>query len=179
MHLLLAVVILLMPDLGGPFVDASAEASRADGGLRVELEVQLNTEVSTVVAHVASPGQEQQTVALSDRGNGVHGGFMSIDAEDVVVVFEVLDVDRDLLSQPVTLTELGVDPSVFESDRSFAVDEDGTRIVTPTARRWLWSAAGLGLASIALIAWWAMGARSDGAAEREDEPADVESRIED
>jgi hypothetical protein len=159
MLILLSLILMLMPDLGGPFVDASATATPVTGGLQVELEVELNTQVATVVAHLVIPGDDQQTVALADRGNGRHGGLATVPAEDLVVVFEAIDVDRDIRALPVTLTELGVDPGVFRSDRTFAIDETGVRVVSPTARRWLWLAAALGAASLALVAWWAAGSR--------------------
>lgn len=168
MPIVLALFLLLAPDLGGvPFVDASAEATRVDDGLQIDLEVELTTSVATVVAHLVSPGDDQLTVALVERGAGRYGGFAVVPAEDLVVVFEAVDIDRDIRSQPVTLTELGVDPSVFRSDRVFAVDETATRVVTPGARRWLWLAAGLGAASLALIAVWAASDRT-----AEPDPAD-------
>ena len=156
-----SVLLVAAVDLGAPFVDASADARRVTGGIEVELEVELNVDVATVVAHVVIPGAEQQTVTLNSRGAGVYGGLVTVPAEDLVVVFEAVDIDRDVLSQPATLTELGVDPAVFQSDRSFALPDDPTRTVTPNARRWLWAAAGLGAASLALIGWWATGGRSE------------------
>ncbi len=157
--ILLSVLLVGAADLGAPFVDASAEASRVTGGIEVELEVELNVSVATVVAHVVIPGDEQQTVTLSARGGGTYGGLVTVPAADLVVIFEAVDVSRDVLSQPVTLTELGVDPDVFQSDRTFALPAESSRTVTPGARRWLWAATAMGAASLALIAWWAAGPR--------------------
>lgn len=157
--ILLSVVLVGAADLGAPFVDGSADARRVTGGIEVEIEVELNVSVATVVAHVVIPGDDQRTVTLNPRGGGVYGGLVTVPAADLVVIFEAVDVNRDVLSQPVTLTELGVDPDVFQSNRTFAVPAESTRTVTPGARRWLWAAASLGAASLALIAWWAAGPR--------------------
>jgi len=157
--ILLSVLLVGAADLGAPFVDASADARQVVGGIEVEIEVELNVSVATVFAHVVIPGEDQRTVTLNPRGGGTYGGLVTVPAADLVVVFEAIDISRDVLSQPVTLTELGVDPDVFKSDRTFALPAESSRTVTPGARRWLWAAAAFGAGSLALIAWWAAGPR--------------------
>lgn len=166
---MLAIVLLFAQDLGAPFVEASAEARPVTGGLEVELQVTLNADVDTVVAHIVTPGQDQQTVALASRGGGEYGGVLIVPAEDVVVIFEAVDVGRQVLSQPATLTELGVDPDQFRGDRSFAAPDAPGSSIPQEARRWGWAAVALGATSLALIAFWAAGARRSG--EETPEPA--------
>ena len=151
-----------MVELGAPFVGASADAEEAGDFLRVDLEVELNVDVATVVAHVLDPGGDQETVALNHRGGARFGAVTTTERADLVVVFEAVRAGEGVLSQPTTLTELGVDPALLEPGRGFAPPPtEAPEVVGPTARRWGWAAVALGAGALALLAFWAMGSRGE------------------
>lgn len=155
--------LLLFAQLGAPFTDAVASGTRQGDRIEVNVEVGVDAlNVSTVLAHVADPGGEQTTATLNDRGSGRYGAVLTLPAADVVVVFEALGPGDSVLSQPVTLTTLGLDPLLLEPDRPFATVEpepDDAPLVSQASRRWGWAAVGLLATSLALLALWAAGPR--------------------
>ncbi len=159
----LVTALLLFAQLGAPFTDASASGTRQGDRIEVNLEVGVDAlNISTILAHVADPGGEQTTATLNDRGSGRYGAVLTLPAADVVVVFEALAPGDSVLSQPVTLTSLGLDPVLLEPDRPFATVEpepDDAPLVSRASRRWGWAAVGLLATSLALLALWAAGPR--------------------
>lgn len=163
MHAWLAA-LLLLAQLGAPFTDATASGTRVGERIEVVLEVGVDAlNVSTVLAHLVDPGGEQVTVPLNERGDSRYGAVITLPAADLVVVFEALAPGDSVLSQPVTLTGLGLDPGILAPERPFAEvgPEDESVELTPGTRRWGWAAVGLIAAALALLAIWAAGPRRD------------------
>ncbi len=165
MHSLLLVLLLLVP-VGGAFGEAVAEGVDAgDGGISVEIEVEAPGATSVVV-HVIDPGDDQLTLPMNARTGGVFAASAKLERADLVVVFEILDGGRAIVSRPLTLSELGVDPAVL----GFAVEpsllqpapeipeDDG--IITAAIRRNLWLAVAFGAA--AAVAFGLLGRWSEG-----------------
>ena len=180
----LITVLMLLGQLGLPIVDAEATGMRSGDRSEVDLEVGLEAlNVATVLAHINDPGGEQTTMPLNDRGNGRYGAIITLPAADVVVVFEALAPGDSVLSQPTTLTALGLDGALLEPDRAFAnlelEREPAANGLSPAARRWGWAAVGLLAASLALLAVWAAGPRrgqaDDGDESAPDEAGSAES----
>ncbi len=154
--------LLLFAQLGAPFVDATATGTRVGDRIEVNLEVEVEAlNLSTVLAHIADPGGEQVSVPLNERSDGRYGAVVTLPAADLVVVFEALAPGDSVLSQPMTLTALGLDPAILAPDRPFATvePEDDSVRLTPSTRRWGWAAVGLVAAALALLAFWAAGPR--------------------
>ncbi|MGQ0849775.1 MAG: hypothetical protein ACT4OP_11790 [Actinomycetota bacterium] len=154
-------------DLGGAFGMATASARPLSATtMELDLEVEADSE-ATVVAHLIEPGAGQQTFPLVERTEGIFGVVIEVRRIDYVVVFEALQESLSAQSQPVILSELGVDPAVLGMLPSETTRPDGLSSVT---RQWGW--AGLGLAALALVmlAIWAFPERRT--KDREpDEPA--------
>ena len=162
---MLAAILLslLLAQLGSPFVEAVVTGERVGDEIRVDLEVEVEAlGVRTVLAHVLDPGGEQFTTPLREREPGRYGAVLTLAPADLVVVFEALASGDSVLSQPTTLTDLGLDPAVLEGERAFATVEpepqpaDG---LDPTTRRWGWAALAAVATSLALLAIWAAGPR--------------------
>ncbi len=113
MPLLLA--LLLTIQLGAPFGDADAKAVSMDGDFVVEVSVEAPPGPDAVLARIIDAGRELPPVALSPLGDGRYGGLLTFaEVRDVRVAFEArLGVDV-VTSDLVTLTDLGVDPVVFD-----------------------------------------------------------------
>lgn len=168
--------LLLSVNLGGGFGDAAAVATdRGDGTIGVEIEVAAPGAV-TVAVHFIDPGDGQETRALGTRTGDVFGGVMELEQANLVVVFEAIDPRGDsLLSRPVTLLELGIDPAALGTNAPavLLVDEPGEEpLFSSEIRRWIWIAVGFAAASLALLAYWVAGPkqapnRSDGSSEEE------------
>jgi hypothetical protein len=165
-------------EVGGGFGRATASAtSLSTSTIELDLSVEADS-ADTVVAHLIEPGGTQETLPLVPRGGGVFGIRTEVRKIDHVVVFESLDGQDSSQSQPVRLTELGVNPAVLgvKAVPSTAPDE-----FSDTTRQWGW--AGLGLAAIALtlVALWALPDRRRRAArtsvEDLDGPVDAEGPI--
>jgi hypothetical protein len=139
--------------LGGAFGEASA-SGRQVGAATIEVDLTVEaTEVEAVVAHLIEPGAEQETVPLVDRGGGAFGIILELRKADYVVVFETFANGVSNQSQPLRLTELGLDPALigvlpFPTTTAPEYSSD--------TRMWGW--AGLALAALALVflAWWAL-----------------------
>lgn len=150
----LAVLPLVLSSvLGGDFGEASATGrATSSGNVEVTLSVVVNNS-PTVVAHVIDPGGDQTTVPLVHRGNNRYSSTIELRPADFIVVFEALGDALSTQSQPVRLTELGLDPSLI-----------GVLATTTTAadrfpsgvRQWGWAGLALAALSLALVAWWAL-----------------------
>jgi hypothetical protein len=154
-------VVLAAIVLGGPFGEATAEGVESGDGIRVDFEVTLGGSPTAVVVHVVNPGEDQETVSLTDRGGGRWGSVADLEQINYVAVFEVLYADGDgQVSDPVTLLELGLDPAVLGMGEVPAPDEETDTPLSPVTRRWGWAALALGAVALALLAVWAMGDRN-------------------
>ena len=88
--------------------------------------------------------------ALQSTVDGIRTEVRSI---DYVVVFEMIDGRLTAESQPVRLTDLGVEPAVLRG-------QDGSTTTTlafsDDTRLWGWAGLGLAAAALTLIALWAV-----------------------
>lgn len=138
-------------DLGGVFGRARASGIELSGAtMELDLEVEADPE-AVVVSHLIEPGGEQKTVPLVARSSGVFGIRTEVRKIDYVVVFEVVG-GLAAQSQPVRLTELGIQPGLLG-------------IVPPTTRtddfdsattQWGWAGLGFAAAALAVLAYWAL-----------------------
>ncbi|HEX5671629.1 MAG TPA: hypothetical protein VFY46_02805 [Acidimicrobiia bacterium] len=139
--------------LGGAFGEASA-SGRQVGAATIEVDLSVEaTEVEAVVAHLIEPGAEQQTVPLVDRGGGVFGIILELRKADYVVVFETFADGISNQSQPLRLTELGLDPALigvlpFPTTTAPGYSSD--------TRMWGWAGLALAALALAFLAWWAL-----------------------
>jgi len=173
---MIGVFVLLSVNLGGGFGDAAAVATdRGDGTISVEIEVEAPG-AAIVAAHFIDPGDGQETRALGARTGDVFGGIMELEQANLVVVFEAIDGRGDsLLSRPVTLLELGIDPAALGTNAPtvLLVEESADQPrFSPEIERGIWIAVGFAAASLALLAYWVAGpkptpARGDGSSEEE------------
>lgn len=153
MPLLLA--LLLTIQLGAPFGDADAKAVSMDGDFVVEVSVEAPPGPDAVLARIVDAGRELPPVALSPLGDGRYGGFLTFaEVRDVRVAFEArLGVDV-VTSDLVTLTDLGVDPVVFDglvpAQTGAGSDDDTGPSSLPLVLGVL-----LAVASLAALAVWA------------------------
>jgi hypothetical protein len=190
MRALLAAVLFLLP-LSAPFGEASATATSTDGGLRLEVSVEVEGEfVAVLVRGVGSGASELPPVALADQGDGTWVGIVQLPVvENVLLGFEAIpDSGPAAVSELHTLTELGVDRAVLGIDRpasSFGED-DGEPLVSAEGRRWGWLGLAAGAAALTLIAFWTIGSvrgrgeeDAEGAAAAEPVPDEIEGSEED
>lgn len=149
----LLLALLATVELGGVFGQAGASGRALDGGL---VEVALSVEAqpgSTLVAHLIEPGGSQRTVALAEVAEGRFEGFFETDPVDLVVVFEAVGVGS-VQSQPVRLTELGLDPALLGV---VPVSTTAAAGLTRETRQWGWLGLGLAAGALALLAVWVLG----------------------
>jgi hypothetical protein len=139
--------------LGGDFQEASAQGRElGPDTIAVELSVRVEG-AQAVVAHVIEPGGDQQTVPLVRREDDRYSTSIELRKADFVVVFEAVGAGGSTQSDPVRLTQMGLDPSLI-----------GARPVTTTVpgdlsddtRQWGWAGLALGAIALALLAWWAL-----------------------
>jgi len=159
----LAVLFLLAGvELGGIFGTAGV-SGRALTAATIEIDLSVEAPAhATVVAHLIEPGGNQRTVALAERSPGVYGGIVEVPRIDFVVVFEAVG-SVGVQSQPVRLTELGLDPALLgRSPTAPSTTQPG---ISAETRRWGWLGLGLGAAALAVLALWALGERGDDDAE--------------
>lgn len=189
MKAFLAAVVLLLP-LSAPFGDASATATSTEGGLRLEVSVEVEGDfVAVLVRGVGSGASELPPVALGDQGDGTWAGIVQLPViENVLLGFEAIPHEGPaVVSELHTLTELGVDQAVLDIDHpasSFS-EEDDEPLVSAEGRRWGWLGLAAGAAALTLLAFWTIGSvRGRGEDEEEsgepveadgDESADDES----
>lgn len=164
------VALVLLAQLGAPFDDPNATATPASNDqIAVDIEVAVEAlNVVSVVAHVVEPGGTQSTTSLNARGDLRYGAVVTLPRADHVVVFEAVSTSDSVLSQPVTLTEIGLDPAVLTGPGFAVAEPDLEPASDGGASRWGWAAVAFGAASLAMLALWAAGPR---AASAPDDPS--------
>ncbi len=150
----IAFALLATVELGGVFGSAGV-SGRAVTAATLEIDLQVEAPAAaTVVAHLIEPGGRQRTVALAERSPGVYGGIVEIPVVDYLVVFEVVG-STGVQSQPLRLTELGLDPALLgRVPVAPPVSEPG---LSADTRRWGWLGLALGALALAALAVWALG----------------------
>ena len=145
---------LLFVDLGPVFQNASAHAEAAGGDLlSVDIQVEVGrTDFTTVVVHFIDPGDDQQTVALINRGGAFYGGQAKVERANLVVVFEGVTADRSSVqSEPTDLISLGVDEDLLVSPGESVPESSGEQ-GTPV---WVWLALAVVAGFLSVMAFWA------------------------
>jgi hypothetical protein len=160
MNGLLVALLVLLP-LSPPFGEATATASSVDGGLWIEVAVEVTDSPVAVVVRGRGPGgSELPPVALADRGDGRWEGVVSLPViENIFIGFESIPArGPTVVSELHTLTELGVDRAIFTfDDPDTGFGEEDEPLVTPEGARWGWLGVAAGAAALALIAFWTIG----------------------
>ena len=157
---ILLAVLFLIP-AGDGFGEATAAATEvASDTISVDIQVEIpNRSSGSVVVHLIEPGEQQQTVALRDRGAGTYGATFEARKVDLVAVFESLgSVPRQ--SEPLRLTELGVERSVLGMEPLVGPLVDVVEGESNENSQWGWLGLAFGAAALALLAFWVLG--SDG-----------------
>lgn len=178
------LALLLMLPLTAPFGEASATATSADGGLRLEVSVEVDGSPVAVLARGLAPGaSELPPVALADRGDGRWEGVVELPVvENILLGFEIIPGQgKATVSELHTLTELGVDSAIFSLDNpstGFGADDDES-LVTPEGARWGWLGLAAGAAALTLLAFWAIGSVRGRGDDDGDEQALIDDPIDD
>lgn len=156
----IAALLLALP-LSAPFGEATATAVSLDGGLRIDISVEVSgSPVAVVVRGIAPGDSELPPVALANRGDGRWEGIVQLPVvENMLIAFESIPAQGSTtLSDTHTLTELGVDSAIFSLDNpETGFGEEDDSLVTPEGARWGWLGVAAGAAALALIALWVVG----------------------
>lgn len=161
-------VILAAVIVGGMFGTATATVDTIDENVMVvDLEVEFMGTADSVVAHLVFE-DEELTLPLLDRGEGVYGIRTELEPKNYVVVFEAVGGEP---SAQVTLAQMGAD-LLPDSDFTASTEAD-VDAMSEESRRSLWLAIALAAASLSLIAFWVLGGRDgDGEETPPAEPAE-------
>ncbi|MEX1133807.1 MAG: hypothetical protein WED83_03070 [Acidimicrobiia bacterium] len=152
-----AFVLLAAVDIGGGFGNASAEViSLTDESMEVEIQVEVQGTVDAVVVHFALSGEDPVTLPLVSRGGGVFGITTELKPANYQVVFETLGA-VSIQSLPVAIADLGAEVT-STSGPATSSTEGGLSNVT---QGWGWLALAFGAASLAALAFWALGGGKD------------------
>jgi hypothetical protein len=174
MSRLLAIALLASVNLGGGFGNASAEVlSITDDSMEVEVRVEVQSSADAVVVHFALAGEDPVTLPLVSRGEGVFGINTELKPANYQVLFETL-ADPSVQSQPVSLTELGADLGGAGEPVTTTTDE-GLSSVT---QGWGWLAVAFGAASLALLAFWALGGKDKPTVEEQESTVPEDETLE-
>ncbi len=146
------VAVIATITLSAPFGDASAGAVSLEGGMTIEVTVQVDRSFDVVLARPFSSFEELPPTVLSDLGNGAWGGFVELPtAENWSLVFEGFESDGTVSrSDTADLLALGVD-RVLISAVPVAPTRGGG---LSRSSLWLAAAVVLILGSLAALAWW-------------------------
>lgn len=171
-------MLLLMLPLSAPFGEATASATSIDGGLRLDVSVEVDGSPVAVVVRGVGPGAlEVVPVALADRGDGVWEGIVELPIiENILMGFEFIPGQGPAtVSELHTLTELGVDSAIFAINRpETGFGETDDPLVTPEGERWGWLGLAAGAAALTLLAFWTIGSvRSRRPNEDSGDPAEL------
>lgn len=161
MAVLIAALMFLVP-LSSPFGEATATATSAVDGLRLEVSVEVEgSPVAVVVRGIGSGSSELPPVALAGRGDGLWEGIVEIPiVENILIGFEIIPGQGPAtVSELHTLTELGVDAALFSLDNPTTAfgESDDDPLVTPEGERWGWLGLAAGAAALTLLSFWAIG----------------------
>lgn len=148
-YLLLAAVTL-----GGAFGSASAEVVSIEGNVMVvDLEVDVQVSVQSVVAHLSFEDDTVLTLPLLGRGGETFGVTTAMEAKNYIVVFEAIGPDSES-SDPVSLTQLGAEFGPESGTTTTTTEPDA---ISPENQRMLWLAVAAGAASLSVLAFWVLG----------------------
>lgn len=176
MSLILAFLLAFLP-LASPFGEATATAVSVEDGLRLEVSVVVEGSPLAVVVRGVGPGlSELPPVALANHGGGKWEGIVDLPVvKNIQLGFESIPPGggTTTVSEMHSLTELGVDRVVFQTDSIPTTSLGGDALeLKPQTRRWGWMGLGTGAAALTLIAIWVIARRRDSPLFEEGEEAD-------
>lgn len=162
MTTLLAAVML-----SGMFGSATATVESIEGDFMiVAIEVEISGSPETVVAHLSFEDDEELTLPLLDRGDGVFGLRTELEAKNYFVVFEIVGENGES-SQPVSLVQMGAELGTESGGATTTtLGDDG---LSDESRQMLWLAVAFGAASLSVLAFWVLGGRGKDEDETGDE----------
>lgn len=147
----MATLVVLAHGTGG-FHEPRVGGGDVDGDrLEVDISVLLDVSEGPVVVHLFLPGEEEELIPLVDRGRRRWGAVVELRRADWRVVFE--DVATGVLSEQMSLTDLGLDRDLLGASAGREESEPAARAVLPAL---LLAAAA---AIVTLAAVWASGRR--------------------
>lgn len=104
-------LLLALAEIGGGFGGPTVTGTEATAAtMEIDVSVVLDGSDGPVVVHLALPG-ESDTRPLVNRDGETWGALLEVRRADWQVVFE--DVATGELSNPMSLTELGLDPALL------------------------------------------------------------------
>jgi hypothetical protein len=146
-------ILLAAVNLGAGFGSASAEVvSLSDQSMEVEVQVEVQNSSDAVVVHFALAGEDPVTLPLVSRGEAMFGITTELKPANYQVIFETLG-DPSIQSLPVTLIDLGAEISESPGPAT-STTESG---ISAATEGWGWLALAFGAASLAVLAFWALG----------------------
>ena len=175
MHTFL-VAMLLSVALSAPFDTAEARATEVGPeGLTIEVQVTVDQSALVVLARGVGPVDELPPVALSELSEGRWGGIIELPiVADILVGFELIRPDGGsaVVSELHRLTELGVDPAVFDAatppttDQASGDTSTADTTAPPTdddepSDGLIWLGIATGAAALALLLIWWLPSKSD------------------
>lgn len=147
MSVVLAALLLALAEIGGGFGGPTVTGTEATAAtMEIDVSVVLDGSDGPVVVHLALPG-ETDTRPLVNRNGETWGALLEVRRADWQVVFE--DVATGELSNPLSLTELGLDPALLGTLPDGI--PSGERETTPMPWGWLVAATLAGGGAVALL----------------------------
>ena len=115
-------LILAAVSLGAPFGSAEASAVSDEGGLTIEVVVEVDNGFTAVLVRPFSSFDELPPTAMNNRDDGTWGALVTLPtAEDWLISFEgIRETGETVRSDSAFLSELGVDPIVIGDPPSWA-----------------------------------------------------------
>jgi hypothetical protein len=131
------VLLLALAEIGGGFGGPAVTGTEATAAtMEIDVSVVLDGSDGPVVVHLALPG-ETTTRPLVNRNGETWGALLEVRRADWQIVFE--DVATGEISNPLSLTELGLDPALLGSLPGGT--PPGERDTATTSMAWGWLAA--------------------------------------
>ncbi|CAN5879891.1 hypothetical protein BH23ACT5_BH23ACT5_05370 [soil metagenome] len=142
----LVALIVAVAELGAGFGGAVATGSElSETTMTVELEVTVALRDGPVVAHLRTPGRAWVAHPLVDQRDGTWATALELRRADWLVVFEA--VGTGALTEPVNLTELGLDPGLLVA----AYSGGPSARTTPRSPGWGWLSLACAAAGSAIL----------------------------
>lgn len=158
------VALLLTVALAAPFGDAEARAVDAGPPFVVEVRVEVDGAFEAVLVRGISVTGELEPIAMTPQEDGSYATIVRLtQREDIEVAFEAIRENGEVvISETSSLSDLGVDPALFDLETTTTVEADATGPEPGTM--WLVIAVVAVLGALLLVTMWAAernGASSD------------------
>lgn len=147
--------------LTSPFGEAEARAISVSGGLTLEVSVEVEGAPVAVLVRGIGLVDELPPVALAPQGNGLWAGIVELPSvTNIRIGFESIPASgASTVSDLHLLTELGVDPAIFEASavQNTPRSPQGAVDVPAGDQEWGWLGLAAGAAGLSLLAFWTLG----------------------